>query len=390
MSRVVECRDIGELDGLRADWQRLLSVTPRASFAQSWPWLAARWRQASPDSQWRVLVMKDDVGQLTGIMPLVVETEKTRLGNLRVLMWPHDRWNSFYGPVGGDPGRTLREGLDYLRHAPGDHDVADLHSLRQELLDVPGPGPRTGADGPGVESTRVAMVELTGTWREYWASRKRESTRARNVERCVRRIAQHGHVTYLRYRPAGTEAGDGDPRWDLYDACEELSARSWQAGLVEGNTLSHPRVRGLLRDAHVAAADAGGLDMNMLYLNERLVAFGYGYHFRGYVDLLRIGFDPVYAKLGPGNVLWCRLIADSFERSDRWLDLGPSCMDYKHLWMTDVGLSFRITRYRLRPRAQLVRLARWLRGLRPRHVDDSNRANKRSVQARLPRLAAPA
>ena len=45
-----------------------------------------------------------------------------------------------------------------------------------------------------------------------------------------RRLARAGEVSFIRHRPASAADGDGDPRWDLYDACIELAGRSWQAG----------------------------------------------------------------------------------------------------------------------------------------------------------------
>ena len=38
-----------------------------------------------------------------------------------------------------------------------------------------------------------------------------------------------------------------------------------------------------------------------MYLDGRPLAFVYGYHHGGYLDLMRAGFHPDYAKLAPGN-----------------------------------------------------------------------------------------
>ena len=163
---------------------------------------------------------------------------------------------------------------------------------------------------------------------------------------------------------------------DLFEKCVTIAARSWQSGLVEGNTLSHGDVYPLLRDVHFAAARAGGLDVSLLKLNGTPIAFAYGYHFRGHVDVMRIGFDPEWSKMGPGSVLWTRQIRDSIARGDRVLDLGPTAVDYKKFWMTRRVPTYRWLRYTHSPRAQLLRLARWIRGRTGKPLDTTNSESK--------------
>ena len=117
-----------------------------------------------------------------------------------------------------------------------------------------------------------------------------------------------------------------------------------------------------MRDVHEAAVQAGAVDVNLLFLNDQPIAYVYGYHFGGYIDLTRIGFDPHFAKFAPGNALWSRLIRDSFERGDRVLDLGPTCLDYKRFWMTHLEPSFTYCRY-ASVKSQAQRVARHLKNL---------------------------
>ena len=55
----------------------------------------------------RVIVVLDD-DRAAGIVPLVVRSERSKLGAFRVLTFPLHDWGSFYGPIGPDPGGTLR------------------------------------------------------------------------------------------------------------------------------------------------------------------------------------------------------------------------------------------------------------------------------------------
>jgi CelD/BcsL family acetyltransferase involved in cellulose biosynthesis len=120
--------------------------------------------------------------------------------------------------------------------------------------------------------------------------------------------------------------------------------------------LSHDSIRSYLRAAHEAAAMFGGVDVNLLTLDGRAVAFAYNYHYRGYVYGLRAGFDPDPSASGAGTVLLRMMIEDSCQRGDRIIDLGPGSPDSKRHWQTRIATAWRYTHYSPRsPRAQLLR-----------------------------------
>ncbi len=174
-----------------------------------------------------------------------------------------------------------------------------------------------------------------------------------------RKLAEQGTVSYVRYRPGG-QAGDDSPRWDLYDACEGLARRSWQAAATDGTTLSHESVRGFLREMHETAAAAGAVDLNLLSLDGVPIAFIYGYHYRGYVYGLRRGYDGDRSRAGAGNVLLAYTLRDSFARGDRVYDMGVGSYASKRHFQTRLIPILRYSHYPPKsPRIQLLRLKRW-------------------------------
>jgi len=383
MDRILEISSLDELTKYRSAWGQLLTVTPHASFFQSAEWLIARWQHATADENLFVVVTTDGE-RPTGFVPFCIKSESTACGSLRSLRFPLDGWGSFYGPIGADPDEVLIAALQYAWRSKRKFDLVDLTTIpiadtTGGLRSIDSDDAKTTIDFAGQEcheATRVAMLDLTGDWENYWESRKEQKNRRRNVERCERRLHELGTIRYERYRPNGESIDDNDPRWDMYDACEEIARASWQDGLVDGNTMHHDHVRPLLRDAHIAAVNAGAADINLLLLDDRPIAFVYGYHYQGYVDLMRIGFVPDLAKLAPGNALWTRLIQDSFTRGDRVLDFGPTCLDYKRFWTTRLEPTYQVQQYASTPRAQALRLARWMKSQRPSNADDSNQHSK--------------
>jgi CelD/BcsL family acetyltransferase involved in cellulose biosynthesis len=368
MVRVLEINRIEELASLRQEWEDLLRQTPGASFFQSLDWLGAYWNHFGAGQTLRtIIVLEED--RPVGIVPLVVRNEKSKVGWLRVLTFPLHDWGSFYGPIGPQPGPTLAAALEHVRRTRRNWDIVELRWQGFPGADPLESGRAMLAAGFHAYASlwnRAAVVDLEGTWDSYWSGRKRAWLR--RFRHDERKLACRGDVSYVRYRPAGRYAGqvgnlshdDGSPRWDLYEACEDIARRSWQNGATNGTTLSHESVRGFLREAHQAAAAAGAVDLNLLLLDGSPVAFIYGYHYSGYVYGLRRGYDAGRAPEGAGNVLLAYTLRDSFARGDRLYDMGVGSLSSKRHFETRVIPVLRYSHYPpLALRTQVLRIKRW-------------------------------
>jgi len=360
MGRVLEINDITQLEGFRWEWGELLRQTPGASFFQSLDWLEVYWRHFGRGQSLRALVVLDG-DRPAGIVPLAIRTEATRVGRLRVLNYPLHDWGSFYGPIGPDPAGALTLAMEHVRCTPRNWDVLELR-----WQGAPGTEPewtRQAMRSAGFQAyqtvwNQTAVVDCSGGWESYWASRKGAWLRRfRHVEDA---IARQGAVSYVRYRPLGVSHGDGSPRWDLYDACEELARRSWQGHVANGTTLSHDTVRAYLRETHEKAAAAGAVDLNLLLLDGSPAAFVYGYHYQGYVYGLRRGYDPERSRKGAGNVLLARVLRDGFDQGDRLYDMGVGSLETKRHFQTRLIPIYRCSHYPPSvPRTWLLRFKRW-------------------------------
>jgi len=364
MLEVHEINLIDDLASLGASWADLLARTPGGTFFQSLPWLETYWRFFGPNgltpenSRLRVLVVKSD-RQPIGIVPLVVTIERRRIGAVRVLGYPLHGWGSFYGPIGPDPTTALTAALAHIRNTPRDWDLIDLRWVDAQT--------DQGATPQAFESVGLrfdsqvwhesAQIDLATGWDDYWGTRKPKWRS--NVRRSERLLSKQGRLEHVRYRPLCAAAGDADPRWDLYDACVDLARRSWQGSSTTGTTLSHAAVQNYLRAAHATAINSGAVDLNLLLLNNRPIAFAYNYHYRGWVYGLRSGFDSSAANDGAGNVLMAKMLEDSARRGDQLFDLGPNYLDCKRNWFSRLQPAYHFTHFHPGGvRAQALRLKR--------------------------------
>jgi len=361
MLRVREINDAEELVGYRLAWNALLLQTRNSSFFQCLEWFQTYWHHFGCYQRLRaILVFEDD--RPMGFVPLVVRTESTRVGPLRVLTYPLHDWGTFYGPIGPAPSAALWVALQHVRRTPRDWDLLDLRWVDMEGCDF-GRTPaamRLAGFYPHRQAwNRAAILELRGTWEDYWSSRPGHWRR--EVGRLMRRALKQGDVALVRYRPKGAACDDGEPRWDLYDACVDIARQSWQGISSTGTTLCHASVDRYLRDTHEAAARAGGVDMNLLVLDGRPIAFAYHYRYQGHLYGLRRGYDPNCAELRPGIILQRMLVEDSFRRGDRVFDMGVGSLESKRPWQTHLATSYRYTHFPWSsPRTQLLRFKRWM------------------------------
>ena len=367
MVQVLEINDIAQLADYSTAWDELLRQTAGASPFQTLAWLQAYWKHYGDDKTLRVFLVSrrdciESADDIEGIVPMVVRNETTRVGALRLLTYPLDYWGSFYGPIGPEPGQALTAVFAHVQRAPRDWDVLEPRWLGMPDAVVSRTQQAMRAAGCQAYVTtidRTAVVELQGGWDHYLATR--DSTWRKKYSRRQRVLAKRGKVELLRYRPRGDAQGDGDPRWDLYDACEELARRSWQGASSTGTTLSHEAVRPFLRDAHAMAAAAGIVDLNLLTVDEHPVAFAYNYCYRGHVYGLRIGFDPQWKRYSVGMILCGRSVEDSFARGDWLYDMGVGSLDIKRPVQTRCLPLLRCSHYHpASPRSQLLRTRRWL------------------------------
>jgi CelD/BcsL family acetyltransferase involved in cellulose biosynthesis len=208
---------------------------------------------------------------------------------------------------------------------------------------------------------QTSLVRFAGTdWESYF---NRLSKKWRHeIRRQTRNLEKIGKLEFVRHRPLAATAGDGNPRWDLFDECVDVSRRSWQSGVQNGNTICHAEVLPFLRDCHAEAAQLGMLDLAVLRVGGKPLAYQYNYHHQGDIFGLRMGYDREARELGVGKVLLTRFLEDSFQRGDSVIELGIGESDFKVRFRTDVEKNYRYSYYPWNAwRSQSVRMSQWLR-----------------------------
>lgn len=365
MAHVVEINRPEQLEDLRLVWNSLAAQTPGLSLFHTLDWLQVYWKHFGAGQRLRVLLAVS-ANKPIGIVPLTVVSERTRAGRVRVLTYPLHDHGTFFSPIGPNPTATLNLAFKHIQATPRDWELLDMRWVNRDEHDRFRTKWAMELSGYRVRESiwkRTSVIDMQGGWPQYWNSRS--SKLRSNLRREEKRLREHGDIEYIRYRPAGMAFGDDDPRWDLYDTCVDIAAASWQGASQTGTTLSDPHVAGYFRDVHAVAVKHGMADLNILKVSGKPVSFSYNYVSQGKLSGIRRGHAPEFAKPGVGNVLFLRMLRDSFQRDDHSLDLGPGSHEIKHRWSTEIAHSYRYTHYPLRaPRVQLLRFKHWAGGRR--------------------------
>lgn len=381
MAEVIEINSLEELQSYQLAWNALHLQTPQASFFQTYDWFVTFWKHYGKNQQMRVLIVRASDSTI-GIVPLCIVKKQHRLTKVRVLTYPLSDWGMWYGPLGPNRSATLFMAMQHLRNTPRNWDAIELcwtpdHSgtgdVTRRAMSAVGWQPQ--AD-PYQESS---VIRFAGSnWDEY---RQGLSKKWRHeIGRQTRKLQQEGEVEFIRHRPQPASQGDGDPRWDLFDQCVDVSRESWQASVTQGNTLCHGSVLGFLTECHAHAARLGMLDLAILQFNGKPVAYQYNYFSQGEISGLRMGYLTSERDLGVGKVLLSKFLEDSFERGDQSLDLGMGDYDFKRRFRTDVETSYRYSYYPWNAfRAQGVRLTHWLKSRLTRERQENETKAKPAI-----------
>jgi CelD/BcsL family acetyltransferase involved in cellulose biosynthesis len=357
MLTTTELNRIDDFNVIRAVWHRLWDQTARATFFQTPEWIETVWRHFPDPQKLRVILVKRR-GEIVGIVPFCVRTVRRKVGALRTLTYPLNDWGTFFGPIGPQPGTAFRAAMRHIRSTPRDWDLIDLcwiDEAANEFLDV-GLAMREARYGflarPRME---VRLCRIDGDW-EAFVARQSHNWR-RQMRRDAQQLEQVGEVRLLRYRPEAGGVGTEPEHFEIYQLCEEIAKKSWQADAESQSTLCSPRVRKVLLPLHRHAAALGMLDVAVLLVGDRPAAFFYNYAARGHVYGLRMGYDPAPELAGAGKILLYRMIEDSFRRGDVEYCFGPGRQPYKDRFATEMRHAYTFRHYaRGAMRSQLLHL----------------------------------
>jgi CelD/BcsL family acetyltransferase involved in cellulose biosynthesis len=200
---------------------------------------------------------------------------------------------------------------------------------------------------------RAPYLRIDGDWDGYEASLP--SRRTGKYRRFRRRLDEQGEVSF--------EVADGGERLgERLREGFEVEAAGFQRARAGGTAiLASAATTGFYTDVAEWAAPRGWLRLWTLRLNGEAIAFAYGLEHDGVYYDLKVGFDPRYARFGPGVLLMREQIRSAFAGSLERFEFLGGADRHKLAWTDAVHDRIRVQAFAPNPAGALDRLM-WERG----------------------------
>lgn len=349
---------IEEFKGLAQDWEQLLRTLPSHSLFLTWEWLYIWTKHFLGDRRLRIILLLDDQERLVGIAPLYLRTTRAHglipLRELRFLGSDSQTiYSSYLDVIANEKKRAVLQSLYwYLFHeARGDWDVLTLSEipaesstidLWSELFE------EAGKFGEIVSATCCPMIRLPGDVETYRAGLGR--SRRYTLQRKMKCLQEAGRVEYSRAtNPAEIKTA--------LDWLVTLHHHRWSNG-SGGGLLETERVRHFHGEIAQVLSERGQISIDLLKLDDRLLAAVYGFiHQKVYYSYLP-GFDPAdtFSPASPGMLLLYHSITQAICDGQHTVDLLMGAQPYKLEWSNDLRRSVTLRYYNRHPRALALKL----------------------------------
>ncbi len=234
-------------------------------------------------------------GRLVGAIPLVL----FRLGPFSIFRRVTNCWSDA-GDLLIDSSENLHFVADALAKAMRKHSIG-FGFLEDVPLDAPQwvGFQRALRDNGGsiyVSSHQpVGVVDVVNQWDHYFKSVSGNHRSA--IKRSLRKLEQEAELRVERLQQLSA-----DELAEKLEVALEIEHLGWK-GAEQSSVRSSPVTVAYLKQEALELMKAGCLDLWFLYANDKPIAFEYCHFARGTCYSHKIGYDPDYAKFGPGRLL---------------------------------------------------------------------------------------
>ena len=201
------------------------------------------------------------------------------------------------------------------------------------------------------EIQRSPYLDTTGNWADFESGLP--SRKTSKYRRFRRRLDEQGQVS--------VEAFEGDERLaELLREGFEVEAAGLEGKRGEA-ILARPEITRFYTEVAEWAAERGWLRLSFLRLDDTPIAFAFGLeHDAVYYDL-KLGFDPGYARFGPGVLLMEDRIRHAFNTSIKRFEFLGDAERHKLDWTDEVHVKQRLQAFTPTLGGTVNRIA-WERG----------------------------
>jgi CelD/BcsL family acetyltransferase involved in cellulose biosynthesis len=323
---VVEVTDYTAFMALAEEWNALVTATCdepfyRHEFIRIWI------ENFAPEARLKILTGRDRQGKLTAVLPLMEERGSLYGFPVKQLCATGNAHSCRFDLIAEDP--EIAGGI-FFEHLKGDKSWYML-----QIMDVPYGGnawylyhaaERAGFPVGIWESQQSPYIPLRSSYEEIFSGLS--SKLRANIRRRRKNLEEIGSVSVERV------TGGSNIR-EYLEVGYKIEKSGWKG--EQGTAIAQKNgTYGFYTRLADAASSSNYLSLYYLKLDNRAIAFHYGFTYGGVYYLLKPGYDETFKSYSPGVLLLEEVLKDCISRDLREFDfLGPN-MRWKQDWTSKV------------------------------------------------------
>jgi CelD/BcsL family acetyltransferase involved in cellulose biosynthesis len=320
--QVKRLSDAAAFAKLQTGWEEILKQNPVRDAFLTWEWNYAWWQAYSASKELWLLTARNEDG-LLGIAPLALIRKKRAGMQTRVLTSLGDESLDVGGfIVPHHIAQVQCAFVDFLISNQAAWDVLELNEFLQ--ADAATTELKECLKQKGFAAYQQKRVHyflpLNGTWQEYLGGIS-QNLRG-DLRRKIRRMEQQGKLEYVHHQ--GSQISPQDMA-RVY----EINQRGRHASLFKST-----QERKFQDELRERMRLSGWLDLHLLFLNGKAVAYRSGFYFDKRIEDWRNAFDLDHFEFSPGKILLMFMIENAYKRGCEEVDFLRGDEDYKQRWKT--------------------------------------------------------
>ena len=329
---------------LKEAWNKLVKQTKHPHIFLTWEWLYTWWKHFGKQKESKILLARNQNGDLVGIAPFFKARERLGLQKLsQVKFLGTAPISSEYLDLIVSASLSQQVTHAFLAHLEDDKDL-DLYCFTDSLPDsslLSNYGRLLGNFKP-VPAEVCPLINFPSSWEDY-----RQSISVR-----TRKYIQHIFKFFLQERGGTLKKASLRDFKPVLNRLFELHTRRWQSRGKEGSFVLEEKKRFHL-EVSKRLCENGQLGLYYLELEGNIISILYGFYYQDTYYFYQSGFDLSYQKQSPGQVVLYHAIQDGFNSGIKRFDFLRGDEEYKLKWANGKNQTFNL----MVPRTSKARLA---------------------------------
>ncbi len=306
-------------------WNNVLEKSQSDYVCLTFEWFKSWWLSFGKNKELRILLLKDK-NSILGIVPLMISRSHFRGLPVREIGFIQNENTPRNDLIlNGERKDAIDAIVKYFKNNLGRWDVICLVNIPQEspnyeiLQDTLKRNNKLFGIKKGLYSP---FIRIQSDWKTYFSSRTKKFRKA--VRNNINRIERIGPYHIKKIENINQ---DGTVLANIF----EISKNSWKAKYQKQITRSDENKR-FFEELSQVSSERGWLNIWLLNINDRTVAYEYHLRYKNRIYALRADFDEAYKDSSPGSVLDMHIVKYAFENKLKEYDMCGSDDFYKKNW----------------------------------------------------------